>query len=177
MMRYFEPQPFYHNDKHIEACLNEFAPARSLCAHPDEAELALWYHDAIYDSKAKDNEERSADLACKIARGAGLNDEFSQRVRALILATKHNSIPSGIDACVVVDCDLSILGKPAAEFDAYEAAIRKEYAWVSEHDFRSGRRAVLEQFLKRAAIFSTDLFRAKYEQAARANLESSIARL
>jgi predicted metal-dependent HD superfamily phosphohydrolase len=177
VQRYSEPQRFYHNLQHIRACLDELETARALCAHPDEVEFALWFHDVVYDSKAKDSEERSADLAQTVAQQAKLSGEFSQRIRELILATKHNAVPSGANACVMVDCDLSILGRPAGEFDTYESAIRREYAWVAESDFRAGRRAVLEQFVNRPSIYSTELFRLKYESIAKENLRRSISRL
>ena len=174
---YKEPHRFYHNLNHILKMLHEFDRARSLCVHPNEVEFAIWFHDAIYDPKAKDNEELSAELAVATLREAHVGAPFRERVRALILATKHTAAPVGPDASVLVDADLSILGKPAAEFDAYEATIRKEYAWVSDDAFRSGRAAVLRQFLGRPRIYSTELFFGLYENAARANIARSLEAL
>jgi predicted metal-dependent HD superfamily phosphohydrolase len=76
-----------------------------------------------------------------------------------------------------VDIDLSILGGPPDEFDAYERAIRHEYAHVPGEAFASGRARILRGFLARGWIYATELFRERYETAARENLRRSLARL
>jgi len=57
---YAESQRHYHNQQHIAECLAEFDAARHLAQQPVALELALWFHDAVYDPKAGDNEEQSA---------------------------------------------------------------------------------------------------------------------
>ncbi len=66
------PRP-YHNFLHIAHCLDEFQTVSRLVANPQALQLALCFHDAIYDSKAKDNEQRSAELAAQAAFDAGLH--------------------------------------------------------------------------------------------------------
>lgn len=173
----FPAERFYHTLKHVRECLDEFAAAKSLTAHPREIDFALWYHDAIYNSRAKDNEERSADLAKRTAIENGFDPKFAQRVYDLILATRHKTEPAGDDEKIIVDVDLSILGKPDPVFDQYEIDIRKEYAWVDEAQFRAGRGAILKAFLERPRIYSTPFFYSKYEAKARRNLARSIAQL
>ena len=85
--RYAEPHRHYHTAQHINECLAHFDRARSLCEHAPEVELALWFHDAIYEPRAKDNEKKSADWAVRIMRGAGLPGDAQARVRALIMTT------------------------------------------------------------------------------------------
>jgi predicted metal-dependent HD superfamily phosphohydrolase len=70
-----------------------------------------------------------------------------------------------------------VLGKPEKEFDAYEVGIRKEYDWVPLADFCTGRSKILQSFINRPSIYLTEIFRDKYESAARKNLERSIKRL
>jgi predicted metal-dependent HD superfamily phosphohydrolase len=48
---------------------------------------------------------------------------------------------------------------------------------VPESLYRAARRKVLEQFVNRKWIYSTEPFRSKYEARARENLARSFARL
>lgn len=177
--RYAEPQRAYHNLAHIEHCLAELAAAADLVSQQDAVEFALWFHDAVYDPRAGDNEERSAELARQVGAGAGagLPASFGERVTELILATKRHEPVADGDTAVLLDVDLSILGQPADRFDRYEAEIRREYAWVPEAVFCAKRAEILAAFLARPALYQTDRFRQRYEQAARRNLQRSIARL
>lgn len=175
--QYDSPPRAYHNLTHIFDCLEQFDSARHLATNPKAIEFAIWFHDAIYDSKAKDNEERSAELAQATLHTAALPETFANTVNQLILATKHNQPPQDADTALLIDTDLSILGQPAAKFDRYEAGIRSEYSWVTAKDFTAGRSAVLKSFLDRQKIYATDFFQEKYEITARENLERSLARL
>ena len=175
--QYNSPPRTYHNLTHIADCLTEFDAARHLATNPDAIEFAIWFHDAVYDSKAKDNEEKSAELAQTVLSHAGLSGEFISTVSQLILATKHNQPPKDADTALLIDVDLSILGQPASRFDRYEADIRNEYSWVADKDFTAGRSAVLKSFLGRQKIYATDFFQQKYEIAARENLKRSLEQL
>ena len=77
----------------------------------------------------------------------------------------------------MVDVDLSILGREKNRFFKYEEEIRREYEWVPLSVFVPKRAEILQRFLARGHIFSTDWFRQKYEKQARMNLEESISRL
>ena len=175
--RYTEPHRAYHTLEHIRHCLDELEQVKHLATNPEAVELALWYHDAIYHTKAKDSEERSAMLMVEMVRGASLSDDLGQLVANLIVATKHTVAPTDPDIQLLVDIDLSILGQPEDKFDEYERQVRKEYEWVSQDAFVIGRSAILRSFLDRPAIYSTQFFRNKYEAQARANIARSLARL
>lgn len=174
---YAESHRHYHNALHIADCLRQFDSARHLCEHPAEVELALWFHDAIYDTHAKDNEAQSASWAAHVLKNAGAAQTALEHVQALIMATRHAAAPATRDACVLVDIDLSILGAAPERFDAYELEIRAEYAWVPEVLFRATRRKILAEFLQRPSIYSTIAFRQNLEASARANLARSLRAL
>ena len=175
MEEYARPPRAYHNLNHIAHCLDEFQASRQLALDPDAVEWALWFHDAIYDSRAKDNEQRSAELAKKVAEEAGLPDGFGAEAAKLIMATTHAAAPAPGDVALITDIDLAILGQPQARFDEYELEIREEYGWVDDVAFAGGRAAVLTQFAARPLIFQTEWFRGKYERQARANLTRALA--
>jgi predicted metal-dependent HD superfamily phosphohydrolase len=176
-MCYTEPHRAYHNLAHIADCLTQFDQVRDLAESPTEVEAALWFHDVIYDPRRQDNEEHSADWAWAALTDFGIATALCERIRALILATKHTAISQGQDAQLLVDIDLSILGRPPAEFDRYERAIRQEYAWVAEEQFRHGRAKILHGFLARERIYQTTHFYQRLEQPARQNLTRSVAKL
>lgn len=177
LSRYREPHRAYHTPQHLEECFAQLLDSWTLCERPGAVALALWYHDAIYDTSRQDNEERSAQLARHDLAAAGAPTDLCTRVEELVLATRHQATPAQGDEAILVDIDLSILGASADRFDDYERQIRDEYDAVPDADFKSGRMKVLRQFLDRPEIFSTRKYRTMFETAARENLNRSLARL
>lgn len=174
---YSELHRKYHTVQHLEDCLTQLDRVRSETERPAEVELALWFHDAIYDTYRKDNEQRSAEWARDSALAGGLSNEQANRIYALILVTTHDAVSAGRDAAVLVDVDLSILGADAARFDEYERQIREEYLWVPETLYRKARRQILRSFLERERIYSTKYFYTQHETQARENLARSLESL
>src|SRR5258707_14163475 len=77
--RYSEPHRAYHTLRHIEHCLDEFEAVRQEARDPVAVEMALWYHDAVYDTRRRDNEELSAILAERTSAAAGLGPPVGGR--------------------------------------------------------------------------------------------------
>ncbi len=173
---YAEPHRAYHTARHLDDCLALFPAVQAEALHPGEVELALWFHDAIYDPRAPDNEHRSAEWAEAACREAGVPEEPAGRVGALVRATRHDVVPDTADARVVADIDLAILAAAPERFGEYERQIRQEYAWVPAPLFRRERRRILEGFLARPRIFHTGYLSAR-EAAARENLRRAIRHL
>jgi len=179
--RYREAQRDYHRLPHIDAMFIDFDKFRV----SDEAgimdvnivEMATWYHDAIYVPREERNEERSANFFRLVSDHAGFEQDFTERVVRAILATKHVCRTDDVDAQVLCDLDLAILGQPRSQFMEYERQIRSEYSWVPPQQFRNRRCEILEGFLNRQPIYSTKFFRRKYEEQAVRNLEFSIEQL
>lgn len=174
---YAEQHRHYHNQQHIADCLSEFDPARHLATEPDAVELAIWFHDAIYDTRASDNEERSAELASSWLRQAGASAALTDSVQRSVLATKAHTGTSHPDASLLVDVDLSIFGQCPQRFWEYERAIRAEYAWVEQETYVAKRAEILARFLARPRIYLTEYFYGRFEESAQVNLHSSIERL
>ncbi|MER8583433.1 hypothetical protein NKJ09_31805 [Mesorhizobium sp. M0189] len=172
----------YHDLGHIEAMLALANDYKALLHDPEAVEAAIWFHDAIYDGRAKDNEARSAALAeTKLAGRA--DAQRIRRIAAMITATAGHELPSlgdqhsVRDAALFLDMDLAILGAAPDVFDAYEQAVRREYQWVDEPMWRAGRAAVLKGFLARPHIFHSEEFRRRFETQARQNMARSLRAL
>ena len=171
---YNEPHRHYHTQQHLVECLEHFDAALALATEPGEVEIALWFHDAIYILRGADNELRSADWAMQELAASGATTQAQARVHKLIMATRHNAIPSDADQQLLVDIDLAILGAAPARFSEYDRQVRAEYSWVPGLLYRIKRKAVLKHFLARPHLYSTCHFRNRYEQQARLNLQSAI---
>lgn len=177
------PPRAYHNLDHLDAVLAEFAAAaaRAPWSQPREVYWALCCHDAIYVAGARDNEARSAALADELAARHLPPDLDRARVRELILLTaRHGALasePLDDDDARLLDCDLAILGAAPPVFDAYDAAVAREYAHVPAAAYRSGRRAFLAGLAAAPRIFCSDDGHRRLDRAARANLTRALSRL
>lgn len=179
-VRYAEPHRHYHTWKHIDDMLALSVRFRHLIYNPHLLNVAILYHDAVYDPTRHDNEGKSALLVNQL--GGVLSVGEIAWVQNLIMATMDHR-PAMVrederaDAQVLVDIDLSILGCDAGAFWNYEDGIRREYSFVSPADYREGRTKVLKSFLERPRIFISREFFEEFEEPARRNLAASVARL
>lgn len=174
---YSAPDRFYHNLVHIKDCLSIFDQTKFLAAHPDGVELAIWFHDAVYDTRRNDNELKSAEWAVSVINQSGVDHAVAESVSNFILATRHTTDVTDKDAQLMVDVDLSILGRETDIYWLYEKSIRKEYAWVSESLFREKRIEILQSFLDRSSIYYHENYRERFEEQARVNLKQAILKL
>jgi predicted metal-dependent HD superfamily phosphohydrolase len=155
---YCDSRRHYHSFDHVLDCLEVLDRFHHLARKPYEVEMALWFHDA------------------SVMANAGVGDDTAERVRRMILASCHRTPPETRDEALMLDIDLSVLGRDRAKFAEYEDQIRREFDWVADDAFQSGRVAVLTRFLDRPQIFLTSELRSQYEQRARENLESALRR-
>jgi predicted metal-dependent HD superfamily phosphohydrolase len=179
---YRAPERHYHDLRHVETLLALARQHGAALSDPDAVEAAIWFHDAIYDVRRDDNEQRSAELAGARLAGAA-SDQRIACIAAMIRATAGHVLPTlsepgtRADCALFLDMDLAVLGSPPAEFAAYEGDVRREYAFLSEPQWIVGRRRVLENFLARPTIFLSEAFRRTHEDPARQNLAQALARL
>jgi len=173
---YRETSRYYHTDQHVSECLKHFSLYREQAQHPAEIEVAIWFHDAIYDTTKPDNEEQSAEWARRYLIDASVNSDTVSRIVEMIIATKTHQSETA-DSALMVDIDLGILGASTDAFEAYDAAIRKEFHWVPTVQYCLGRSQVLSSFLKRETVYQTKAMRHLYEAQARKNLSQKIEQL
>lgn len=171
---YSEPHRRYHSIQHLTEVLSSFAMHEELAIRSAEVALALWFHDAIYEPKSHNNEERSAELALQVLTEAGTDIEIAKRVEALVLITQHTAQPKTVDEMLLVDLDLSILASSPARYAEYEAQIRQEYDFVPEAVFAAKRQEILMSFMSRTSIFHTPKLHELLEGYARRNLQNAI---
>lgn len=127
---YQEAQRHYHSLQHLTEYLTHFESVHHLARHPGELAIALWFHDAVYDVRGKDNERQSADWAMRMLAASGASEATRERVEQLIMATRHDSTPVPPDEQLLVDIDLAILGAAPGRFAEYDKQVGAEYSWV-----------------------------------------------
>ncbi len=174
--RYTEKRRVYHNEEHLADCLEKLDSIPLEPALLNEIELALWFHDAIYNPYAKDNELKSARLASGFLKEVGANRQLQTTINNLILATQHSKRGTSEAEKIIMDIDLSVLGASAEIYQKYASNIRKEYKMIPGPLYRKKRKELLQRFLARNPLFQTALFQDKFEHQARQNLRWEIER-
>jgi predicted metal-dependent HD superfamily phosphohydrolase len=173
---YDDPGRGYHDRQHLAEVL---AHVEELIAGDDPAResvlLAAWFHDAVYDGAA-DDEERSARLAEEelAADSAELAAEVARLVR---LTSTHRPADDDRAGMVLCDADLAILAADEDRYAAYVRGVRSEYAHVSDADFAAGRSAVLRDLVAKPTLFHLPAARERWEEQARRNVERELALL
>jgi predicted metal-dependent HD superfamily phosphohydrolase len=169
---YTDPGRHYHTLEHVKEVVSMVEHLGAHTLQLNAVCLAAWLHDVVYDSKASDNEERSAHYAERLCLELGIPE--GPRVADLIRKTKTHKAGEDVDAQVLLDADLAILGASESVYRVYAQQIRQEYGWVPEPAYRQGRRQVIQSFLTRPRIY---YFLSRLENSARRNLAAEIALL
>jgi predicted metal-dependent HD superfamily phosphohydrolase len=175
--RWSEPQRHYHTVAHLSAVLGVIDQHAGLAPHPERVRLAAWMHDAVYDPRALGdaNERDSAEFAAGLLATLGVSPEVAAEVSRLVnLTAGHATGPGDPDGELLCDADLAVLAGDDEQYSAYTAAIRREYAHVSDEDFKAGRAQVLKALLELPTIYRLEPLREAWEARARANLEREV---
>ncbi len=176
---YSSPDRHYHTFEHLNEMFLVAGKLSAITDDPRRVQLAIWFHDAVYNSHAKDNEVRSAELAENLLGPIGVPRSELEGLTRLILVTAHQTITQAPDreAAILLDADLAILGSPLDRYRRYAEDIRREYAWVPDSEYRMARTRVLEQFLTRKRIYWNDAAHEELDAQARDNLRLELATL
>jgi predicted metal-dependent HD superfamily phosphohydrolase len=167
---------FYHGLEHLRRCLAELDGATP-AGRPAVVEFAVWLHDLVCEPGSTANETVSAAAAECFAGRLGASPAFAGRAAVLILATRHDRPPADADTALLLDADLAVLADPWPAFAAYEAGVRREYAFVAATAYARQRRAFVRALLARERIYHSEYFRRRGEAAARRNLGRLLASL
>jgi len=176
--QYSENGRVYHNLSHVSALLAQAAELQTEIEDYDAVCLAIWFHDAIYNTHKTDNEEKSAKWASSALANLSVPAPTVESVREMILATKdHRPLQLSGDARLFLDLDLAILGASPDVYRHYSRAIREEYSWVPRILYRRARKQILKGFLDRDAIYFSQLMSSRLELRARSNIEAELKEL
>ena len=176
---YTGPGRHYHNLHHIRALLVTADEYATLVEDREVVELAVWFHDAVYDYLSSENEARSAELARQFLAHTTLSPERQAQVAYLIECTARHTAPHAPapDLDFFLDADLQILGASETDYAEYARQTRQEYRLVPDFLYRRGRRKVLDQLLSTPELYRTPEFRERLDAAARRNLRWELAEL
>lgn len=176
---YQQAHRHYHGLNHVHALLgllDEHGDA--LVRDKASVALAIWFHDAVYDTTRQDNEEQSALLCEQTLRFWSCPQALIDSITSKIRATQHHEWTDGDpDTAAFLDFDLGILAASDAAYRRYADQVAQEYAWVPPEAYRLGRTKVLRAFLDRPQLYFTPALRDQWESVARANLKSELTRL
>ncbi|MCP3887437.1 MAG: hypothetical protein GY702_00990 [Desulfobulbaceae bacterium] len=175
--RYSEKHRHYHTLHHVNACLKHLDEIAGRIVDLKTVEIALWFHDIIYDPKRNDNEKKSAEYAKAFLGSVNLASDVILKIVHLVALTKHPSNPETNDEKYLIDIDLAILAANKERYDRYESSIRKEYGFVPSFLYKKGRKKILMSFAKSDRIYSSEYFYEKYENQARRNIKRAMANL
>ena len=171
--RYTEAHRHYHGLHHVAFCLGQYDLAVEGLREPGLVELAIWFHDVVYEPGKAGNEAASAALFRTLAAGGPAASV--ERVAALILDTMHVDQPDDADAGYLVDVDLASLGQPWPHFLRDSRALRMEQQTVPDAEYLPAQARFLGRLLERRFIYCTPFFRSRYETRARHNIKRCLA--
>jgi predicted metal-dependent HD superfamily phosphohydrolase len=175
--RYGDGARVYHDLGHLADVLSAIDLLHDEVEDGDAVELAAWFHDAVYDVAAADNEQASARFAETLLGGRLPAGQLREVARLVMLTRDHAVQPPDANGSVLSDADLSVLVRDPAGYADYARRVRQEYAAVPDAAFRAGRAAVLRRLLARPALFHTRHGKREWEELAKTNLRGELARL
>ncbi|GGM12901.1 DUF4031 domain-containing protein [Promicromonospora citrea] len=183
--RWREPHRVYHSPLHLAvalSALDDLAAAQPLADRELwRARLALWFHDAVHDGTAGQDEERSAELVGKLLgplAGTGVTTaDVDEVARLVLVTTDHDPAPDDVVGGLVSDADLAVLGGSPRVYARYTHQVRAEYCDVPDPLFRAGRAEVLRGLLDGGPLFRTAPGAARWQDAAAANLRGELTAL
>jgi len=151
---YSEKHRHYHNANHINNLLNKVIVYKDRLSNKEflQLQVAILFHDVIYDPRSKKNEEESSKLFLKTSKHLeALDSNDIHIIDDLILSTKNHE-PKNLLEKIICKLDLSSFSEPFSQILIDEKKIRKEYQFVDWVDYQKGRIDILDKFKNKAII-------------------------
>lgn len=168
------PSRFYHTATHVDDLTCLWRDIRAQLKRPDAVLATIYFHDAIYDPRAPDNEEKSAALFQEFRQDVK-HSALLADVTGWILATKDHrrATVTDSDLAFFLDMDLAILASNKEVYETYAKNIRREYSHVPEDIYRTKRAEILQNFHSADDLYRSPL-KQRFAEKARENLQWEI---
>lgn len=158
--KYEQSNRTYHNSVHISEMLDFGKHSNKVFSANewDAYRLAVIFHDVIYDTRSKTNEEDSYafyeecfETLPESTKDFGKWITINAMVKEMILATKEHKFNETlpITTQTIIKADLERLTLPFESFWANTIQLMKEYAWVDWADFKAGRLKFFQDYVNR----------------------------
>ena len=163
----------YHTLDHIEVLLESIKDFQPRPAERVKLELAIWFHDYVYDPKGFDNELMSMKEFEMFGIRTNLAPKDIKEISNLIMDTRHVYVPETRLGKIIADVDLKQLSI-LKDREKNDGNIRKEYFHVTDEEWLNGRIRFLKGMLDKQHIYHTSEYRGALEDTARHNLQLEI---
>jgi len=172
----FMDSRYYHNWTHIFSSLTKYDNFVPNISSGANFELAIWFHDLIYNT----NEKLSAEYAGRLLKNFLVETDIKE-IQSLILSTIQIDytkiiIQGNVDPCLyhfMHDIDFSGLGENWRNYHINSKNIRSEFYLLDNYDFYTARLKFLTS-MSNIEIFATETFRDTYELKAHENILNEI---
>ena len=155
---YNEDTRYYHTLTHIHDLLVLFHQFNSIITQKSVVFLSIIFHDIIYNPKAADNEEKSAELFQTLMTSF-LPIDIITIVLDFIIATKSHQLSSNnINLKLFLDFDMSIFSTDRSIYIKYANSIRNEYIHVDFEVYCVKR----SEFLRSMLLPSYQIYHSEY---------------
>ena len=164
----YTKERYYHTLRHVFYMLDNIKDFDLNNKEQAKLELAIWFHDYIYNAQNTHNEVLSTFHFIGYAEAIGIRKKDIIEIRNLILDTKHEINPKTKLGKIICDLDLREFVSERQPLNTEE--VRKEYSHISDEEFYKGRTEFLKSMLKKTHIYHTTLYREIFEKKAKQNL-------
>lgn len=172
-----DPVRHYHTPVHVLAMFAH--AARAGVALSEAEQLAVWFHDGVYDAAATpgDNETNSADWMTELLSDAGADASTLSAADAMIRATaKHLDVEAEPEHYTLMDLDLAGMSVDQDAFDRQSDAVRAESPHLDDDEYRQRTAAFFSRLLARERLYRSPAF-ADREALARQRIADEVERL